>query len=198
MESRFVYPGSATAGHLPPGAVYRTDDLHHPPGLLPYRELRANDAGRFLAGGAASYDPQPLGHSRAAPWWTTVDLRQRPTGQRRHRQRSEIISDEKLDERMNRYYDADGLVVRDSAMAAVDGASTGERISTGTTRPQLWRKVCEPKMAILTEDTDGRLVWKTIPEEKAAAESRSSFQENNRPPPQFKEYASVSRTPFGY
>lgn len=210
MESRFIYPGSAAASHLPPGAVYRTDDLHHPPGLLPYRELRANDAGRFLTGGAAasSYDdPQPpLGRSRAAPWWTTADLAQRPTGQRRHRlQRSEIISDEKLDERMSRYYDAEGLVVRDSAIAAVDSASTREGISTGTTKPQLWRKVCEPKMAILTEDADGRLVWKTIPEEKAtttaaAAESRSSFQENssNRLPPQFKEYAFVSRTPFGY
>lgn len=199
MESRFVYPSSAYASHLPPGAVYRTDDIHHPQGLLPYRELRANDAGRFLTGGGGgggvTYDAQPLGLSRAAPWWTTTDLGRRPTGPRRL-QRSEIISDETLDELMNRYYDSDGLVVRDNAMAAVDSASAGgEGISSRDTRPQVWRRVCDPKMAVLIEDSDGRLVWKTIPEEKA--ESRTSVPENNRAP-QFKEYAFVSRTPFGY
>lgn len=185
MESRFVYPGSA-ASYLPPGPVFQTQDLNDQ--SRPYREFRANDPGQYLLRDASDvYSAQPRRRS-AVPWWASTDLAPRPFDQR-YRQRTEIISEEKLKERLNKYYNSEGLV-RNNSFAVTESSSSGKEIKEN---PQLWRKVCDPKRAVLTE-VNQRLVWKNEADYHGKAETPVVVSDNR--PLQFRPSMFISQTPY--
>lgn len=188
MERRFFYPGSVETRY-PSDVVFQTTDLEDR--SLPYRELRANDHGSFqhpqkVTSDVYSAQPMVRGHS-AVPWWTSSGLGLRPVdGVSRSRN---LTRDEKLESKLSRYYTEDGLV-RDSGLPA----DNNTKLIKKTTEPQLWRKICDPKRAILTE-VNGKLIWRETNDDYDKSQTITQTVEVQQPS-RLRSSIPVGRTPY--
>ena len=191
MERRFIYPGSSAENRYPSDVVYRTTDVEDHRSL-PYRELRANDQGYFQHHPPPLhpvttdlYSTQPMVRSHnEVPWWTSIGLRSADgVSQSRNLPRNE-----KLESKLSRYYTEDGLV-NDSVLPADKSSNLIKK----TTEPQLWRRISDPRRAILTE-VNGKLVWRETND--ADDQSKTITRNVEVEPSRLRSSRPVGRTPY--